>query len=73
MMLKKRHTFLIHITVFAIVGLICFGIGWIDPFSTSLLARDPEWCIVRVVFSEIYGLLLWICNCFMAKGLRRKS
>ncbi|WP_323088142.1 hypothetical protein [Allobaculum sp. JKK-2023] len=73
MMLKKRHTFLIQITVFAIVGLICFGIGWIDPFSTSLLARDHEWCIVRVVFSEIYGLILWICNCFIAKCLRSKS
>ncbi len=73
MMLKKRHTFLIQITVFAIVGLICYELGWIDPFSTSLFAREPDWSIVHIALSEIYGLLLWICNCFIAKSLRRKS
>lgn len=73
MMLNKRHTFLIQITVFAIAGLIWFGLGWIDPYNTSPLARDPNWSIVLVGLSEIYGLLLWICDCFMAKILRRKS
>ena len=73
MMVKKRHTFLIQITVFAIAGLIWFGLGWIDPYNTSPLARVPDWSIVLVGLSEIYGLLLWICDCFIAKILRRKS